>query len=103
MAKVNVTMAIDPFETVRRALSHVEKRVALGKVVSLDYDEEADVLYVKFRHFKIVDNEPLDEEGLILASLDEKREVVGLMIMEASMFTSAHASDTVYKGCQVLR
>lgn len=80
-------MAIDPFETVRRALAHVEKRVTLGKVVSLNYDEGADVLYVKFRHSKIVDNEPLDEKGLILASLDESQEVVGLMIMEASSFT----------------
>ena len=87
MAKVKVRMAIDSFETVVRALAHVEKRVALGKVVSLNYDEGADVLYVKFRHSKIVDNEPLDEKGLILASLDESREVVGLMIMEASRFT----------------
>ena len=87
MAKVKVRMAIDPFETVGRALAHVEKRVALEKVVSLNYDEEADVLYVKFRHSKIVDNEPLDEKALILASLDEGQEVVGLIIMEASRFT----------------
>jgi uncharacterized protein YuzE len=87
LAKVKVRMPIDPFETVRRALARVEKHVALGKVVSLNYDEEADVLYVKFRHAKVVDNEPLDEKGLILASLDESQEVVGLMIMEASSFT----------------
>jgi len=82
-----VRMAIDPFETVGRALDQVEKPIALGKVVSLNYDEEADVLYVKFRHSKIVDNEPLDERGLILASLDESQEVIGLIIMEASSFT----------------
>lgn len=87
MAKVKVRMAIDPFETVGKALAHVEKRVALGKVVSLNYDEGADVLYVKFKHSKIVDNEPLDEKGLILASLDESQKIVGLMIMEASSFT----------------
>ena len=45
------------------------------------------MLYVKFRHSKIVDNEPLDERGLILASLDESQEVIGLIIMEASSFT----------------
>lgn len=87
LAKVKVRMAIDPFETVGKALANMEKRVALGKVVSLNYDEEADVLYVKFRHSRIVDNEPLDEKGLILASLDERQEVVGLIIMEASRFT----------------
>jgi hypothetical protein len=31
-----------------------------------------------------VDNEPLDDDGLILASLDDKEKVVGLIIMEAS-------------------
>ena len=31
-------MAIDPFETVGRALDQVEKPIALGKVVSLNYD-----------------------------------------------------------------
>jgi len=87
LAKVKVRMAIDPFETVERALAQVEKRVALGIVVSLNYDEGADVLYVKFSYSKIVDNESLDEKGLILASLDESQEVVGLMIMEASSFT----------------
>ena len=86
MAKVEVKMAIDPFKAVERALSRVERRPALGRVVSLNYDEEADVLYVKFSHSKIVDNEPLDREGLILASLGGGGEVAGLTIMEASRF-----------------
>lgn len=82
-------MAIDPFKAIEKALVHVKKRVALGKIASLDYDEGADVLYAKFQHSKIVDNEPLDEDGLVLASLNKGREVVGLMIMDASRFAES--------------
>ena len=39
---------------------------------------------IKFKHAKIVDNESLDEAGLVLASLDGDKKVVGLVIMEAS-------------------
>jgi uncharacterized protein YuzE len=49
-------------------------------MVSVDYDDKADVLYVKFRHAKIVDNETLDDKGLVTASLDEHGKVVGLVI-----------------------
>jgi len=82
-------MAIDPFKAVEKALARVKKHAALGKIASLDYDEEADVLYVKFKHSKIVDNEPLDEDGLVLASLNEGREVVGLTIMDAPRFAES--------------
>jgi uncharacterized protein YuzE len=34
-----------------------------------------------------VDNDSLDDRGLITASLDEHGKVVGLVIMEASKFT----------------
>jgi uncharacterized protein YuzE len=54
--------------------------------VSIDYDEVADILYVKFEHVKIVDNESLDDEGLVVASLNKQGAVAGLMIMEASKF-----------------
>ncbi len=55
-------------------------------MVSIDYDDEADILYVKFKHAKIVDNDALDSKGLITASLDEHGKIVGLMIMDASKF-----------------
>ena len=50
-------------------------------------DDEAGILFIKFKHAKIVDNEPLDDKGLVIASLDERGKVVGLVIMEASKFT----------------
>jgi len=56
-------------------------------MVSIDYDDEADVLYVKFKHAKIIDNESLDDKGFVTASLDERGKVVGLVIMEASKFS----------------
>jgi uncharacterized protein YuzE len=84
LEKVEVSMGIDPFNTIKKALTKSKKPIRLKKAVSLSYDEEADVLYVKFNYSKIVDNEPLDDDGLILASLDSKEKVVGLIIMEAS-------------------
>jgi uncharacterized protein YuzE len=56
-------------------------------MVSVDYDDEADITYVKFKHAKIVDNDPLDDKGLVIASLDERGKDVGLVIMKASKFT----------------
>jgi len=88
MAKVEVKMALDPFKAVRGALRHIKKPPSLGKIIAIDYDEEADVLYVKFKHSKTVDNKPLDNEGLMLASMDERNEVAGLTIMEASRFAA---------------
>ena len=87
MAEIKVRMAIDPFRTVGNALSCARKIKLPQTMVSVDYDDEADVLYVKFKHAKIVDNDPLDDKGLITASLDEHGKVVGLVIMEASKFT----------------
>ncbi len=84
MEEVKVSMGIDPFNTIKKALAKAKKPIKLKKAVSLSYDEEADILYVKFNYSKIVDHEPLDADGLILASLDSKEEVVGLIIMEAS-------------------
>jgi len=85
MAKIKVRMSIDPFKVVTEALSKVKKRLPVAKIIAIDYDEEADILYVRFKHSKTVDNEPLDEDGLILASLNEENEVIGLTIMEASL------------------
>ena len=83
MGKTEVSMAIDPFVTIRKALDKAKKRVK-AKAASLSYDEEADVLYVKFNYSKIVDHDPLDEDGLVIASLDNKGRIAGLVIMEAS-------------------
>jgi uncharacterized protein YuzE len=87
MAEIKVRMAIDPFVTVENALSCVKKLKLSQTLVSVDYDDEADVLYVKFKHAKIVDNDSLDDKGHITASLDERGKIVGLVIMEASKFT----------------
>lgn len=84
MEKAEVRMAIDPFVTIRKALAKAKKRIKVKKAVSLSYDEEADILYVKFNHSKIVDHEPLDNDGLVMASLDDKGRVAGLIIMETS-------------------
>jgi len=84
LAKTKVRMALDPFKVVEEALTRIKKPLPTKKITSISYDEEADVLYVKFKQSRIVDNKPLDEEGLTLASLDEKGDVVGLIIMETS-------------------
>jgi uncharacterized protein YuzE len=88
MAEIKISMGLDPFKVVHKAIEDVEKFKAPNRIVAIDYDEEADILYVKFRHTKIVDNEPLDKRGLVLASLDQQGQVAGLIIMEASKFTS---------------
>jgi len=85
MAKTEVRMTIDLFKVVTEALSKVKKSPPVARIIAIDYDEEADVLYVRFKHSRTVDNEPLDKDGLILASLNEQNEVVGLTIMEASV------------------
>lgn len=89
MAEIKVRMAIDPFRVVGNALAGVGKFKVPERIVSIDYDDGADVLYVKFKHARIVDNEPLDGEGLVLASLDMHGKVVGLIVMEASKFAGA--------------
>ena len=82
-----MTMAVDPLRVVKRALSYSGKSLGSRKVIAVDYDEEADILYIKFKHSKIVDTEPLDSKGLVAASLDDNKNIVGLVIMEASRFS----------------
>jgi len=91
VAKAKVRMAVDPFKVVEEALTRIKKPLPTKKITSISYDKEADVLYVKFKQSRIVDNKPLDEEGLTLASLDEKGEVVGLIIMETSKLAQGAA------------
>jgi uncharacterized protein YuzE len=86
MAKVEVRMAVDPFRIIASALKKTKKPPHFGRIVSVDYDEEADVLYARFRHGKIVDSEPLDSDGMVLVSLSPGSRPVGLVIMHASSF-----------------
>ena len=87
MAEIKVKMAIDPFKTVENALS-CSRNLSIPKtMISVDNDNAADILYVKFKHTKIVDNDAIDDKGLVVASLDEHRKVAGLIIMEASKFS----------------
>lgn len=88
MAEIKVKMAIDPFKTVEKALA-CSKLNFPRTMVSVDYDDAADILYVKFKHTKTVDNEAIDDKGLVIASLDEHKKVAGLIIMEASRFTES--------------
>ena len=87
MAKAEVTMAVDPSKVVKSALSYCRKRLGSRNIIAVDFDEEVDILYVKFKHSKIVDTQPLDKRGLVAASLDNDEEIVGLVIMEASRFS----------------
>lgn len=87
MAKTEVTMAVDPLKIVKRALTYCGKGLGSRKIITVDFDEEADILYVKFKHSKIIDTETLDRKGLVAASLDSNKEIVGLVIMEASKFS----------------
>lgn len=80
-------MNIDPFRIVANALSFAKKLKLPRKMVFVDYNDEADILYVKFKRAKTVDNASLDDEGLVTAFFDERGKVVGLVIMAASMFT----------------
>ena len=89
MAKAEVKMAVDPFQVIARALKKARKHPRLGKIVSVDYDERADVLYARFVHGKIVDSEPLDADGMVLASLDSKQHMIGLTVIHASEFASS--------------
>jgi uncharacterized protein YuzE len=86
VAKAEVKMAVDPFQVIASALKKAKKHPRLGRVVSVDYDEEADVLYARFKHGKIVDSESLDDEGMVLGSLDPKQHIIGLTIIHASNF-----------------
>ena len=87
MAKAEVKMAIDPFRVVAAALKGAKRRPRSANITSVDYDADADVLYARFKHGEIVDSEALDAEGMVLASLDGKQQIIGLIVINASSFT----------------
>jgi uncharacterized protein YuzE len=68
------------------SFSQIRSVTSVNTFVSVDYDEEADVLYARFKHGKIVDSESLDDEGIVLGSLDPKQHIIGLTIIHASNF-----------------
>ena len=78
-------MAVDPFSVLDGLAEKARDRIR-GRVVSVDYDEEADVLYVQFRHDEGVDSEALDDEGYVIGKLNRSGEVVGLTIIDASRY-----------------
>jgi len=61
-AMVEVKMAVDRFQIKTRAEEN--KRMRIGKIISIDYDEETNVLYATFAPVKI-DSESLDGEGMV--------------------------------------
>jgi uncharacterized protein YuzE len=83
--EADLRMAVDPFMVLNSVAGRVKKQV-WGKIISLDYDEEADVLYVLFKHNEGVDSEALDEEGYVIGKLNQYGEVVGLTILDASAY-----------------
>lgn len=88
MDEADLRMAVDPF-SVLDSVAEKTRRHIRGRVVSVDYDEEADVLYVQFKHDEGVDNEVLDEEGYVMGKLNRSGEVVGLTIIDASRYGKA--------------
>lgn len=56
------------------------------KVIGFDYDEEADVLAIHIKDGFLVDMEPLDEWGDVMAHLNERGEIIGLTFMNASKY-----------------
>ena len=85
MDEADLRMAVDPF-SVLDSVAEKARRHIRGRVVSVDYDEEADVLYVQFKHDEGVDNEALDEEGYVIGKLNRSGEVIGLTIIDASRY-----------------
>ncbi len=65
-----------------KATPHILKLSASAHRIWIDYDQEADVLYISFkRPQKATDSEML-EDGIILRYRDE--ELVGITVLEAS-------------------
>lgn len=50
--------------------------------MKIEYDKEADALYIQLREAYVDDN--IDIEGGITVDLDEKRNIVGIEILDAS-------------------
>ena len=76
---------INPFQI----LDNIAKKLKFQfpEIVDIAYDRQADVLYVQFQlNAKAADNDPLDEEGMILLGLDAKNKMVNMTILNAFLF-----------------
>ncbi|MFQ5820959.1 MAG: DUF2283 domain-containing protein [Candidatus Heimdallarchaeota archaeon] len=75
-------MKIDPLRTVHRVLE--KNALSLPHVVSLDYDEEADVLYIYFKiNPEIAESDMIDKQGPVYIERNAKGEPEGLVIVNA--------------------
>ena len=75
---------INPFQI----LDNIAKQwnFQFPEIIDIAYDRQADVLYVQFQlNAKAVDNDPLDEEGMILLGLDAQNKRVNMTILNASL------------------
>ncbi|MFX1520141.1 MAG: DUF2283 domain-containing protein [Promethearchaeota archaeon] len=80
-------MAIDPFKVLDSISDLLSANIRQKEIVSVSYDPEADVMYVRFDlSSDAVDNEPIDELGYILLALNSKEEIIGITIMNAKRF-----------------
>lgn len=86
MAQVKVRMAVDPFKVIENAISKCKPSPSLEKVISVDYDEEADVLYVELSSEPAFDSKALDQNGLVVAGLNRRGDIIRLTIMNAGTF-----------------
>jgi len=50
--------------------------------LKIEYDKEADALYIQIREASVDDN--IDIEGGVTVDLDEKKHIVGIEILDAS-------------------
>ncbi len=87
LVKAEVEMAVDPFRVISAALGKSKSRLRLRRLSSVDYDEEADVLYARFSRARIVDSKALDQDGMVTASLASNGRTIGLILMHASSFS----------------
>lgn len=79
MAKVEAFRPRD----ISRFLRAVRQFVQLPKKpLWVDYDEEADVLYLSFRHPQRATDSDMRDDGIIVHR--RKKEIVGLTILDAS-------------------
>lgn len=75
-------MKIDPLQTVHRVIE--KNALILPRIVGLDYDEEADVLYIYFKiNPEIAESDMIDQQGPVYVERNLKGEPEGLVIVNA--------------------
>ncbi|MFQ6125993.1 MAG: DUF2283 domain-containing protein [Candidatus Heimdallarchaeota archaeon] len=75
-------MKINPLQTVKRVLE--KNALIIPRIVSLDYDEEADILYIYFNISpEIVESDMIDKQGPVYLEMNASGEPEGLVIVNA--------------------